>query len=97
MAKQSNNVVTHGLSGKIGDLLVFSQRHGKTVVSKVPQRTAKASEKQMEHRRHFQRATLYGKSVQADPQLKELYGHAAKKGQTAYNIAVADMLQGSQH
>ena len=25
--------------------------------------------------------------------MKELYGQAAKKGQTAYNIAVADMLQ----
>ena len=45
------------------------------------------------HRRNFQRATIYGKSVNADPQLKELYGKAAKKGQTAYNIAVADMLQ----
>ena len=33
------------------------------------------------------------KSVQVDPQLKELYGQAAKQGQTAYNIAVADMLQ----
>ena len=36
MAKQSNNVVTHGLSGKVGDLLVFSQRAGKTVVGKAP-------------------------------------------------------------
>ena len=93
MAKQSNNVVTHGLSGKIGDLLVFSQRAGKTVVSKVPHRTAAATEKQMAHRRRFQQATIYGRTVQADPQLKELYGQAAKKGQTAYNIAVADMLQ----
>jgi hypothetical protein len=59
----------------------------------VPQRTAAASEKQIEHRRRFQRATIYGKSVNADPQLKELYGQAAKKGQTAYNIVVADMLQ----
>ena len=36
MAKQTNNVVTHGLSGKVGDLLVFRQRAGKTVVGKAP-------------------------------------------------------------
>jgi hypothetical protein len=29
MAKQHGNVVTHGLSGKVGDLLVFRQRDGK--------------------------------------------------------------------
>ena len=33
MAKQSNNVVTHGMSGKIGDLLVFRQVGGKTVIA----------------------------------------------------------------
>ena len=34
MAKQTNNVITHGLSGKVGDLLVFRQRAGKTVIAK---------------------------------------------------------------
>ena len=58
MAKQSNNVVTHGMSGKIGDLLVFSQRYGKMIVSKVPHRTAKTSEKQMEHARPKPRSRL---------------------------------------
>lgn len=36
MAESKNNIVTHGLSGKVGDLLVFSQRNGKTIVSKAP-------------------------------------------------------------
>jgi hypothetical protein len=30
MAESKNNIITHGLSGKIGDLTVFSQRDGKT-------------------------------------------------------------------
>ena len=34
MAKSVNNIITHGLSGKIGDLLVFKQVDGKTIVSK---------------------------------------------------------------
>ena len=41
MAKQGYNVVTHGTSGKIGDLLVFRQRDGKTIISKIPQKRKK--------------------------------------------------------
>ena len=36
MAKSENNVLTHGMSGKIGDLLVFRNVNGKTIVSKAP-------------------------------------------------------------
>jgi hypothetical protein len=36
MARSSHNVVVHNLSGKVGDLLVFRQRHGKTFVRKYP-------------------------------------------------------------
>ena len=46
MAKSRNNIVTHGMSGKIGDLLVFRQRFGKTIVGKIPNRTAEATEGQ---------------------------------------------------
>ncbi len=93
MAKSKHNVITYGLSGKIGDLLVFSQRAGQTIVSKVPQQKKAASEKQTEHRRRFQQATIYARAAQADPELKAAYGQAAGAGQTAYNIAVADMLK----
>ena len=49
MAQSKNNIVTHGLSGKVGDILVFSQRNGKTIVSKAPkERTGEASAKQKE-------------------------------------------------
>ena len=34
MAESKNNIITHGLSGKIGDLIVFSQRDGKTFAAK---------------------------------------------------------------
>jgi len=36
MAESKNNIITHGLSGKVGDLIVFSQRNGKTIVSRAP-------------------------------------------------------------
>jgi hypothetical protein len=92
MAKQKGNVVTYGLSGKVGDLLVFRQRNGKTVVSKIPTMPKTVSEKQMDSRIRFQRATIYAKAAIVDPETGELYAAGAKKqkGKTAYNIAIAD-------
>ncbi|MCO4305008.1 hypothetical protein [Riemerella anatipestifer] len=94
MAESKNNIITHGLSGKVGDLIIFSQRNGKTIVSKVPQKADRNSTKQLEHQQKFQKAVLYAKNALLDPSLKEVYTtEAAKKdGITPYNIAVADLL-----
>jgi len=90
MARQTNNVVTYGLHGKIGDLLVFRQRNGKTFVSKVPKMPTTSSKKQKEHRKRFQQAVLYAKSAIANPETKALYEQGAKEGQRSFNVAVAD-------
>jgi hypothetical protein len=92
MARSKNNVVTHGLSGKVGDMLVFSQRNGKTIVSKIPNRTAPQSDAQIQHLQKFQEAVIYAKSVMADPTTKAAYAAKAQGGVTAYNVAVADLL-----
>ncbi|MDR1680090.1 MAG: hypothetical protein LBR81_10010 [Prevotellaceae bacterium] len=96
MATQKNNVVTHGLSGKIGDLLVFRQRSGQTVVSKVPEQTKKTgTEKQTAHRKRFQQAIIYARAAIEQPETGEQYKQAAKKqrGVTALNVAVADFFE----
>ncbi|MDR2928446.1 MAG: hypothetical protein LBV41_09670 [Cytophagaceae bacterium] len=89
MAKSQNNIITHGLSGKIGNLLVFSQRNGKTVVSAAPRKPAKESENQKEQRRKFQKAVLYAKAARQQPEYIET---AEQHGKTAYNVAIADFL-----
>ena len=89
MAKSQNNVVTHGLSGKIGDLLVFSQRGGKTIVSTKSNKPRTFKEKQKEQIRRFQYASLYAKAAQ----LSAEYQDAATKEKTACVIAVADFLK----
>ena len=99
MAQSKNNIVTHGLSGKVGDILVFSQRNGKTIVSKAPkERTGEASAKQKEQIAKFQQAVLYAKSALQDPATKALYSASAdsEKGISAYNVAVADLLNAPQ-
>jgi hypothetical protein len=94
MAKQKDNVVTHGLSGKIGDLLVFSQRDGKTIVSKIARRKKKkATPKQKAQRKRFQRAIIYSKFVVKSAKGQVYKDAAAKReGLSASNIAVADFL-----
>lgn len=93
MAKVSNNIVTTGLSGKLGDLIVFSNRGGKTVVSQAPkERTGEFSEAQKAVHLRFQEAILYAKSSLKDEQTKEAYKASAKPGQSAYNVAIADFM-----
>jgi hypothetical protein len=91
MAKSKNNIVTHGLSGKLGELLVFRQVRGETIVSQMPATSTKVSAKQETARKNFQQATLYGSNAIKDPVTSELYSAVAKKkGLSAYNVAVAD-------
>jgi hypothetical protein len=93
MAKQKGNVVTHGLSGKIGDLLVFRQRAGKTVVAKMPAVSHKVTAAQLVQQRKFQYAVLYAGGVATDPELSKAYAMKTKPGQTFRNLAVADYLR----
>jgi hypothetical protein len=93
MAESKNNVLTHGLSGKVGGIMVFRQIRGKTFVSTVPEKSDEVSEKQKVQRRRFRNATIYGKSALEIPECKEIYeAAAAKKGRTPFIAAVADFL-----
>jgi hypothetical protein len=94
MAKVGKNVLTRGLSGKLGNLVVFRNKGTKTIVSmapghrEVPQTTA-----QNLHHQKFREAVMYAKSVLADPGMKQKYQSAAKDGETAFNVAVADFIK----
>lgn len=93
MAQSKNNIITHGLSGKIGDLIVFRNRNGKTIVASKPkERTGELSELQKEHHKLFQQAVIYAKSALTNPETKQAYKDAADEGESAYNVAVADFM-----
>jgi hypothetical protein len=91
IAESKNNVLTQGLAGLVGDMIVFRNRGAKTFVSTKPKaRTGEPSDDQKQHQGRFQEAILYGKSAIADPQKKADYAKAITGGETAYNVAVAD-------
>jgi len=93
MAESKNNVITHGLSGKLGDLIVFRNRNGKTYVASLPrEQTYEPSEAQKKHQKKFQQAVLYGKSALADPATRAAYQASAALNENTYNVAVADFM-----
>jgi hypothetical protein len=95
MAKNAKNIVIHGLTGKLGDLLVFRTRGSETIVAAKPQkREGEPSEAEKAHRQFFQEATIFAKSIKGDPELLAAYQEAGKKdGTSAYLVAVADFLR----
>lgn len=98
MATTKNNVIVKGASGKFGRQIVFSQRAGKTIMSKPPLRTAPPTTKQKEQQTKFARAAAYAKNALLDPTLKEAYTTEAKKRQdvSPYNMAMTDYLRPPQ-
>ena len=90
MARVKNNLITEGLSGRVGKRLVFRQlRDGSTVLCTAPDFSNRVfSEEQLTHQSRFQKASAYAK-VAAKTQ--PLYVHVAEQtGQPAYNIALSD-------
>jgi hypothetical protein len=93
MAKVKYNVVTHGVTGKIGDLLQFRQRHGRTIIAKIASRSNNVTTGQQMVRDKFRLAAAYAKSAMMDPQLKKLYGLRAGGEITSYNLAIKDFFE----
>jgi hypothetical protein len=91
MAVSTNNVVTHGLSGKVGDLIVFKQQNGKTVVARVPKKSSTpTSAAQLSVNERFKLASKYAQQAILNPALKQKYAGFAKSNQSVFNVAFAD-------
>jgi len=92
MSKVKDNIVTRGLSGKLGKQIVFRHWSGATFLAKAPifSQSSAATEASVRNRQRFKEAVIYAKKVMNDPQLKQAYYSKRKPRQTAYNRAVQD-------
>ncbi|WP_321308122.1 hypothetical protein [Marinifilum fragile] len=92
MAIVKKNLVTTGLSGKLGKDLVFRQNGGQTILSSAPRRSGESTSGQIAQQDRFKKATQFAKVQMKIPDVKEEYKQIAKeKGfPSAYNMAVAD-------
>lgn len=92
MAKNTNNNATFGMSGRVNQF-VFRQRFGKTVVAKLPVRTAPLTESQKIVNSTFKKAVLYARTILQDEAIRLAYGKKMIPGQTTHNIAIADFFK----
>ena len=94
MAKSKNNIVMQGTSGAIGDMLVFRQVAGQTVISRRPKKPmGDPSLAQQEVRDRFREAAFYTKNIVNDPLQYEVYASKALPGQSAFNMAFKDYMK----
>jgi hypothetical protein len=90
IAKVLNNIITKGLSGALGDQIIFrTDKAGRTIVAVKPASGANRAFNgiQKAHQEAFRQATLYAKGA------KDQVVYASRASGTpmnAYNVAVAD-------
>jgi hypothetical protein len=93
MAYVKQNMFMDGVSGSISQM-TLRVRKGKTVITAKcgPVKTP-PTDQQVAAREKFADATAYAKGAMTDPLKKLMYAAAAKKWQTAYNVAFQDAAQ----
>jgi hypothetical protein len=95
MAIIKNNRMMKGASGMLGDVVVFRQVRGKTVMANRPSKPRFQSELQRENRVRFRRASVFAKQAMQDPEKKEYYYLKARKLKlpNAYTAALTDYMR----
>lgn len=92
MAINKSNILLIGISGTIGGQITFSQRNGKTVISRKRRASQRPpTEKQMAVRERFKDASRHALQLLADPAQKAFYeARGARRGIGAYALAVKE-------
>jgi hypothetical protein len=97
MAKNSSNPLVAGLSGKIGNVIIFKTVRGKTVISAFPRKPDKSTETkaQKETRTKFKTAAAWASAAMKDPKQKKYFDQLAKKRKlpNAYTAALQHYLR----
>lgn len=96
MAILKNNMLVKGFSGKVGDMIVFRNLRGKTILSNKAKPPKKQSDLQKANRSKFREASCYAKRIlRTDPEKKIYYQKMAKKLKlpNAYTAAIADYMR----
>lgn len=98
MATIKNNPLTERFSGMLGDVIVFRQMRGKTVVANRPRAPKRQSERQKQNRERFREATQFAHAAMLDADKKKYYSARAQKLNlpNAYTAAITDYLRKPQ-
>src|SRR5689334_4714898 len=78
MARVHNNWITLGLSGRLGEALIFRTVNGQTYLSQKPTFSGNWSAAQQANRHKLQRAMTFARDVKQRPELLAPYEQAAR-------------------
>lgn len=91
---RAKNCLAKAYSGIFGQQVTLKGRGGKVVMTFPYARKKQVpSEKQIAYRRKFQVASRCAANLLKDPEIRKAYRARARKGQTAYNLALRDYLK----
>jgi len=93
MSKSKENVLTKMYGGKFADQVVYRNRDGVSIMSKVPKKSPKeVSESRLKFRRKFKMATRWAKQALEDPAIYAEYAAIAKGMNSPYTMAIKNYL-----
>jgi signal peptidase I len=93
MSKIINNPIMKGVSGMLGDVVVFREYRGTTIMSNRPKKSGVLTPQQEVSKSNFMRAVNYAKKQVADPITKAEYQPSSQsKMSSAYTAALTDYL-----
>jgi len=92
MSKVKDNIITTGLSGKLGKQIVLRQWNGATFLVKAPVKSSSLLKKEMyeRNRLRFKEGAAYAKKVINNPELKRAYKNKCNARQNEYTRAMQD-------
>jgi hypothetical protein len=98
MPKIGNNPIMQGLSGMLGDVVVYRQQRGVMVMSNRPKKRDEPTDHQKVQSSKFKRAAAYANGQMDIPEAKAEYDERIdnKKFLSGYSVAVADYLKGPE-
>jgi hypothetical protein len=94
MAQIRSNPIMTGASGMLGDIVVYRQYKGKTLMCNRPEKRTAITPHQQKMKSRFLEAVAFAKKMIADPATKALYQPGPEsKFTSAYAAALADYLK----
>ena len=92
MAEVTDNYVTQGARGRIGDLAVFKRINGKTFMTKYPNRSNVVyTKEQIGFREIFADAAKFASEIRNDPDKYSVYPRQGQK--SIYHCALSDYMK----
>lgn len=99
MSSTTNNMLTKNYRGKVGKQYVMKTRGDKSIIASLPKRRdpgVPVPPNMLQLQKKFQRASIYARMSNTNPDLMLQYADGRRGNQTAFNVAFLDAYKGPE-